>query len=82
MQMLALLVSVLDEPDRFAETSRKLLERHLDYGVQLQHFHLGRAALLWALEQNLGNQFTPPVREAWTAFYDAIIGGALSVEGT
>ncbi len=82
MQMLALLVSALDEPDRFADLTRKLIERHLGYGVQLQHFRLAREALLWALEQNLGSQFTPPVRAAWTAFYEAILDGALSVEGT
>jgi len=81
MPMLALLISTLDQPDRFAELARKLTERHLRYGVQPQHYRAGREALLWALEQNLGRQFTPPVREAWLAFYDALLDDALSVEG-
>jgi hemoglobin-like flavoprotein len=81
MPMLALLVSALDQPDRFAELSLTLTERHLRYGVKPQHYHAGREALLWALEQNLGRQFTPPVRDAWSAFYGALLDDALSVEG-
>jgi len=83
MLMLALLISTLDQPDRFAELSRKLTERHFRYGVQPRHYRAGREALLWALEQNLGRQFTLPVCDAWSAFYDAILDdNARSVEGT
>jgi nitric oxide dioxygenase len=29
-------------------------------------------ALLWTLEQGLGNAFTPPVKEAWTVTYQTL----------
>jgi hemoglobin-like flavoprotein len=78
MQMLALLINVLDEPERFSEMARKLGERHLRYGVRPRYYGLGREALLWALEQIMKDQFTPAVHEAWSAFYDALVTEALS----
>ena len=81
MQMLALMINALDEPDRFTEMSRKLGERHVGYGVQPRYYGIAREALLWALEQSMDNQFTAPVREAWAAFYDAMVADAPPLEG-
>ena len=78
MDMFALLINTLNEPDRFAELSRKLGKRHLGYGVQSHHYETARQALLWSLEQAMGDHFTPPVREALLAFYDAIAAEALA----
>ena len=80
MQMLVLLINALDEPERFTEMARKLGERHLSYGVQPRHYRLAREALLWAVEQSMDCPFTVPVREAWVAFYDALMDAALSAE--
>ena len=33
-----------------------------------------REALLWTLEQALGEDLTPAVREAWTVCYDELAG--------
>ena len=77
MDMLALLIHALDEPDRFTELARKLGKRHLGYGVQPHHYETARQALLWSLEQTMGDHFTPPVRAAWLAFYDALAAAAL-----
>ncbi len=78
MDMLALLINALDEPDRFAELARKLGKRHLGYGVQPHHYEIARQALLWSLEQTMDDHFTAPVREAWLAFYDAVTAEALA----
>src|SRR5579871_5826961 len=81
MQMIAVLVNALDQPDSFSETARKLGERHLRYGVYAHHYRLSRDAWLWALEQSLGSrQFSAAVREAWAAFYDALMAEALSAK--
>ena len=80
MQMLALLINALDEPDRFSEIARKLGARHLGYGVQPHYYGSAREALLWALEQSIGSQFTAPVRESWAAFYDALAAEMLSAK--
>jgi len=37
--------------------------------VRTEHYATVGSALLWTLEQGLGEQFTPEVREAWTAAY-------------
>ena len=50
----------------------RLGARHVRYGVQPEHFDLVGGALLWTLEQGLGELFTSDVREAWTAAYGVI----------
>ena len=48
---------------------RQLGQRHADYGVQPYHYETVGAALLWTLEQGLGDCFTADVRSAWAAAY-------------
>jgi hypothetical protein len=48
--------------------------RHEDYGVKPEHHEPVGAALLWTLEQGLGPDFTPPVKEAWTGAYLLLAG--------
>jgi hemoglobin-like flavoprotein len=40
--------------------------------VQAEHYATVGAALLKTLEQGLGDDFTPPVREAWAAVYGLV----------
>ena len=42
------------------------------YGVVYQHFPIVGEALLHALEQALGDDFTPEVRESWGTVYGVI----------
>lgn len=65
MRMLALVVSTLDNMDSFEPAVKSLGERHINYGVRDEHYQTFNAALLWALEQSLGTDFTPAMREAW-----------------
>ena len=46
--------------------------RHAGYGVKDEHYATVASALLWTLEQGLGDDFTPEVREAWSAAYGVL----------
>ncbi len=52
----------------------RLGARHVRYGVRSEHFDVVGTALLWTLEQGLGERFTPTVRDAWVAAWDVIAG--------
>jgi hemoglobin-like flavoprotein len=52
----------------------RLGARHTRYGVRHEHFDIVGVALLWTLEQGLGERFTPAVRDAWVAAWDVIAG--------
>ena len=43
--------------------------RHAGYGVNERDYETVGEALLWTLEQGLGQSFTPDIREAWAALY-------------
>src|SRR4029077_20588322 len=62
MMMIATVVGSLDRFEQIAQTVRELGPRHAGYGVKAAHFDTVAAALLWALEQGLGDVFTPAVR--------------------
>lgn len=69
MTTLAFAVAGLNKPERILPAVRQLGVRHAGYGVQTQHYQTVGEALLWTLAQGLGEQFTQPVAEAWTAVY-------------
>ena len=50
----------------------RLGARHVGYGVRTEHFDVVGTALLWTLEQGLGERFTPAVRDAWVAAWNLI----------
>jgi hemoglobin-like flavoprotein len=50
----------------------RLGARHVRYGVRTEHFDVVGTALLWTLEQGLGERFTPAVRDAWVAAWNVI----------
>ena len=72
MTMLALVVYNLPEPGQILPAIRDLAVRHVEYGVKLGDYDALAEALLWTLEQALGDDFTPAVREAWTVCYDEL----------
>ena len=69
MQMLTAAVKGLDHLDRLVPVVQDLGRRHTGYGVQESHYETVGEALLWTLEMGLGRNFTPDVKEAWTAVY-------------
>jgi hemoglobin-like flavoprotein len=52
----------------------RLGARHVRYGVRSEHFDVVGEALLWTLEQGLGDRFTLAVRDAWVAAWNVIAG--------
>ncbi len=69
MAMLGSVVGGLRHLDRLVPGVRALGARHVDYGVRDEHYDTVGAALLWTLDQGLGDAFTDDVRDAWTAAY-------------
>ena len=67
--MLTEIVAQLDRPEALVPEVSALGERHRYYGVKPVDYETAFAALLWALEHELGDAFTPAVREAWTEAY-------------
>ena len=69
MQALAFVVKGLSKPETIIPVVKDLGRRHTGYGVENSHYDTVGAALLWTLEQGLGDAFTPEVKEAWAAAY-------------
>ncbi|MDP4023399.1 globin family protein [Methylobacterium sp. NEAU 140] len=74
MAMLGLAVSNLNRPEAVAPAVQDLGRRHVAYRVEDAHYEPVGGALLWTLEQGLGPDFTPEVREAWTETYGLVAG--------
>jgi hemoglobin-like flavoprotein len=69
MSVLAVAVNGLRNLETLSPVVRQLGARHVNYGVQPQHYDTVGAALLWTLEQGLQDEFTPEVRAAWAGAY-------------
>jgi hemoglobin-like flavoprotein len=74
MQMIGVAVNGLDRLDLILPAVQQLGVRHAGYGVRDQHYDTVATALLWTLEQGLGSDFTPEVKDAWTAAYTVLAG--------
>ncbi len=74
MTTLKVAVSSLDKPDVLLPVVQDLGRRHKDYGVTDTNYDTVASALLWTLEQGLGEQFAPEVEDAWIAVYGVLSG--------
>ena len=74
MTMLAMVVYNLPEPGQVLPEIHDLAIRHVGYGVKLVDYDAMREALLWTLEQALGEDFKYSIREAWTVCYNELAG--------
>ena len=72
MAMLTVAVNSLTRPAELLMAVQTLGRRHATYGIEDRHYETVGAALLWTLEQGLGQAFTPAVRAAWTEVYTLI----------
>lgn len=72
MSTLKLAVKGLDNLDKLVPVLQKLGRAHSGYGVQAPHYVTVAEALLWTLEQGLGEAFTPEVKDAWTNVYSLL----------
>jgi hemoglobin-like flavoprotein len=69
MAMLQMVVAGLSRLEELVPSVQQLGVRHRRYGVADAHYTTVGAALLWTLEQVLGERFTPEVQAAWTSAY-------------
>jgi hemoglobin-like flavoprotein len=67
--MITVAVNGLARIETLVPVIEALGRRHAGYGVQEHHYATVAEALLWTLEQGLGKDFTPEVRQAWTEAY-------------
>jgi len=72
MAALETVIRGLARLDQLLAEVRALGRRHAAYGVEDRHYASVGAALLWTLEQGLGADFSPEVRDAWAAAYGTL----------
>ena len=69
LQILGVAVSSLDNLGALSKTVEDLGRRHAGYGVKDTHYDSVGVALLWTLEQGLGDAWTPEAAAAWKEVY-------------
>lgn len=69
MSTLQLVVEGLNAPESILPAAQHLAVKHLEYGVEARHYTMVGTALLRTLRHELGAEFTPEARAAWTAAY-------------
>jgi hemoglobin-like flavoprotein len=72
MHALGLVVANLDRLEWLYPILEELGARHTLYNVRAEHYDTVGRALLTALRDRLGDDFTPEVEEAWAALYAII----------
>ena len=74
MSMLSTAVRGLSDSNALIQVLMALGRRHTQYGVRDKDYATVGGALVWTLEQGLGKDFTPELRDAWVAAYQMIAG--------
>lgn len=74
MAALGIVVAGLTSIESIVPTVQELAVRHVDYGVEDWHYDTVGEALIWTLEQGLGDAFTDEVKQAWLAAYTLLAG--------
>lgn len=72
MKTINIAVEALDDVEPLVPTLKQMGADHAGYGVVDRDYNVVGAALLWTLEQGLGEAFTDEVKNAWAAVYDVL----------
>jgi len=72
MMAIGLLVRGLDDLAKVRPVLLALGSRHTGYGVLDHHYDMVGAALIWTLQQGLGELFGEREQEAWTVLYGLV----------
>ena len=78
MATLGIVVTGLTRLETVLPAASALAKRHVSYGVKDEHYPIVGSALLWTLEQGLGEAWNPELAEAWTAAYGTLSGYMIS----
>ena len=66
------IVASISQFDAFVARARRLGARHGAYGVTYLHYETAGRALLQALGDTLGSEFTDELHEAWRLAFDLV----------
>ncbi len=72
VDMLNIVVARLERLDVLTTDIADMAQRHVGYGVRPAHYKLVGNALLWTLQQGLGKDWTPEVKDAWVECYTTL----------
>ena len=72
MKTINIAVEALDDVEPLIPTLKQMGADHAGYGVVNRDYNVVGAALLWTLEQGLGEKFTDEVKNAWAAVYEVL----------
>lgn len=72
MKTINIAVEALDDVEPLIPTLKQMGADHAGYGVVDRDYNVVGAALLWTLEQGLGDAFTDEVKNAWAAVYEVL----------
>jgi hemoglobin-like flavoprotein len=78
MGTLAVVVNGLSNLESILPAASALATRHVAYGAKPEHYPVVGAALLWTLEQGLGEAWTAELAAAWTVAYTTLSGYMIS----
>jgi len=74
MSTLGVVVRGLANLESILPAASMLAKRHVEYGVKAEHYAPVGEALLWTLEQGLGDAWNRKTKEAWTEAYTTLSG--------
>jgi hemoglobin-like flavoprotein len=74
MAMIGTAVNSLENLEPLLPAVRESGKRHAEYGVMDEDYDKVADALIWTLEQGLGDDFTTEVEGAWVEMYTAVAG--------
>ena len=80
LSMLAYVISKLDKLEEILDEVAKLARRHTQYGVRDEHYAAVGTALLWTLEQGLGEHWNEELKTAWTEVYTTLANAMMAVQ--
>ena len=72
MHMLGIAVKGLDQLNELIPALHFLGSKHIAYGVKAKDYDTVGEALIWTLEQGLGDAFTLEVKASWVAVYQLL----------
>jgi len=72
MKTINIAVEALDDVEPLVPTLKQMGADHAGYGVVDRDYNVVGAALLWTLEQGLGEAFTDEVKNAWASVYELL----------
>lgn len=78
--MLSYVIAKFESMDELLDEIKALALRHTRYGVKEDHYKAVGEALLWTLEQGLGEYWNEELDIAWKDFYDTLSAEMISAQ--